>query len=481
MSAQSTQPRGYVGFGSFFSDNVEDLVQQADDQYTPPPTPIDIDELRDFEQAPLLEFGEPARSHFLIDFGTWCFVNHGAFGAAHRVAFNSAHRWRLHAESQPLLHIDRLLFPSIVHSTRVMAAHLKARPTDVVFGTNATSLLNAVVCNAALSACDVVYSLSLGYGSVKKMIKLAVTRCGAQHVEAEVRFPVTRPEDVLSLVQCTLPAATKLAIFDAVTSNTAVALPIAELASLVRSKCPASRVVCDAAHSLGTHAHLDVPSLGVDFWVSNCHKHLCSPRGCAVLWASPAARADLRPVVVSHNTGCGFTSDFIWDGCRDYAPVLVIPQTLRWWAAVGLSRAVAYMHDMLATGVAVLLDAWQTHTLVPMAMSAPTMSLVRLPADFYPSSAAAQSLQNGSSTASRHKLDIETLLARRPPSDDGPASSADAKEWQDALFQRHVECPVKCIQGRLYVRISAHVYNMRADYVRLAHAVTNILGAGAGQ
>jgi isopenicillin-N epimerase len=462
-------PAGYAGFGSFFSDNVEELVAQSEAEYTPPLPPFtDAPDWQSFEASPPLQFGTAAaRAQFLIDFDTWTFVNHGAFGAASRLLFNAAHQWRVHCETQPLLHIDRLLFPAVVHSTRVLAAHLGARPGDVVFGPNATTLLNAVIFSAPLAPGDVVYSLSVGYGSVKKMLKLAAGAAGASWLEVDVRFPLSSSSDLVELVRCTLPASTKLAVFDAVTSNTALALPVAELAAVVRAVCPSCRVLIDAAHALGTSPQLNIPQLGVDFWVSNCHKHLCSPRGCAVLWAAPHARSSLRPVVISHGTGSGFTSDFIWDGCRDYAPVLAIPQTLRWWAAVGMDRAVAYMRATLAAGVEVLLGKWQTHTLVPMAMSAPTMALVRLPVG---DGIAAQQ-----SHLSQAQLAVEALLARRPPSDDGPSTSADAKGWQDALFARRVECPVKCIQGRLYVRISAHVYNMVDDYTRLGDAVLAIL------
>ena len=460
-------PAGYVGFGSFFSDNVEELIAQSETEYTAPGTPFtDAPDWQSFEASPPLQLGSAARTQFLIDFQTWAFVNHGAFGAAARLPFNAAHQWREHCETQPLLHIDRLLFPAIVHSTRALAAHLGASPGDVVFGPNATTLLNAVIFSAPLAPGDVVYSLSVGYGSVKKMLKLAAGAAGASWVEADVRFPVTTPADLVELVRCTLPAATKLAVFDAVTSNTALAMPAAELAAAVRAVCPSCMVLIDAAHALGTAPQLDVPRLGVDFWVSNCHKHLCSPRGCAVLWAAPHVRSSLRPVVISHGTGSGFTSDFIWDGCRDYAPVLAIPQTLRWWRAVGMDRAVAYMRATLATGVEVLLAKWQTHTLVPMAMSAPTMALVRLPVG---DGIAADNSQ------SQPQLTVEALLARRPPSDDGPATSADAKGWQDALFARRVECPVKCIQGCLYVRISCHIYNTVDDYTRLGDAVLAIL------
>ena len=34
-----------------------------------------------------------------------------------------------------------------------------------------------------------------------------------------------------------------------------------------------------------------------------------------------------------------------------------------------------------------------------------------------------------------------------------------------------MQVPVKCVDGKLYVRISAHIYNEMKDYERLAEAV----------
>ena len=461
------EPRGYVGFGSFFSANVEELIAMPDGEYLPPSPPFALDDLfAELETGSPLQFGAAARRQFLIDFEHWTFVNHGAFGGAARIPFEVAHRWRQRCEEQPLVHFDRELFPHVVQSTREVARLLGAEPATIAFTQNATSALCAVIESVPLSAGDAVYSLSIGYGSVKTMLRLRAAATQAEHVEAELRFP-TSTDAILGLVAATLPPNARLAVFDAITSNTALVLPIAELARLCKARCPNIRILVDAAHTLGSPLPLDVPSLGCDFWVSNCHKHLCSPRGAAVLWAALGTHAFLRPRVVSHGAGHGFTSAFSWDGCRDYSPVLALCATLRWWRAVGPTRAAEHMRVTLAAGVAVLLLRWQTHTLVPAHMCS-NMALVRLPADSLPRSEASRPL---------NEAVLDELLARLPPALDGHATSADAKEWQDWLHcQAAVEVPVKCIQGHLYVRISAHIYNEQNDFDTLAKAVTRALG-----
>ena len=47
---------------------------------------------------------------------------------------------------------------------------------------------------------------------------------------------------------------------------------------------------------------------------------------------------------------------------------------------------------------------------------------------------------------------------------------------QDLLHLRHrIECPVKCIQGVLYVRISTQIYNRMEDYEKLEAAIRGML------
>lgn len=147
--------------------------------------------------------------------------------------------------------------------------------------------------------------------------------------------------------------------------------------------------------------------------------------------------------------------------------MLAVCATLRWWRAVGPERAAEYMRDTLAAGVAALLTRWQTHTLLPAHLCS-NMALVRLPTDALP---------RDGSTPLPASAPLEDLLGRKPPALDGPATSADAKAWQDWLhFAAAVEVPVKCIQGHLYCRVSAHIYNETGDYEKLADAVARALG-----
>lgn len=118
-------------------------------------------------------------------------------------------------------------------------------------------------------------------------------------------------------------------------------------------------VLVDGAHAPG-QLELDLGALGADFFVANCHKWLCAPRGSAFLHVPRRHQAHVRPLIVSHGWGAGFASEFIWDGCRDYAPLLGVSAALRALRALGPEDVRRYQRALLAEAVELLTHAWGT-------------------------------------------------------------------------------------------------------------------------
>lgn len=78
---------------------------------------------------------------------------------------------------------------------------------------------------------------------------------------------------------------------------------------------PQAKILVDGAHALG-QMPLAIEALGADYFVANCHKWLCSPRGAAILWVRRQCQDGFQPLVKSHGLGCGFCSDFVWSGAH---------------------------------------------------------------------------------------------------------------------------------------------------------------------
>ena len=116
----------------------------------------------------LIQFRQPGKG----DNGNrkgFVFLNHGAFGAPHRSLFEEANLWRAYTEAQPLQFIDRELFPNLVHSLRRLAGFLRCTPKQLAIIPNVTTGLNAIIMSLPLSSDDCIMSLSIEYGSTKKV------------------------------------------------------------------------------------------------------------------------------------------------------------------------------------------------------------------------------------------------------------------------------------------------------------------------
>jgi isopenicillin-N epimerase len=456
-------PKGYQGFASFHNDvSVEELVRQPDGVYASPPRPVDCSDLLPPSPTP---FGVPFRAaHFFVD-PSWTFVNHGAFGGACRAAMTSSRRWAEYAETQPLRFIDRELFALLVDSVRDVSQRLLGGPAPelVALVPNATYALTSIIASFPLSRGQTVYMLDIGYGSVGKMLRRRCEEVGATVVTGVVGFPTTRERLVRDAVEG-VPVDCALAVVDHIASNTGILLPLAEIVAGIRRRAPACRILVDGAHGLASQ-ELDLRALRPDYYVTNCHKWLCSGKGLALLYVdTPELAAQTRAAVISHGFGAGFSSEFAWDGCRDYSMAVALPTLLRWWdtaAPGGLAGARDYCRGLLREAVEVLCAAWGTGTHVTLDLYS-HMACVELPPSCLPPGAVVRDHETGEVTAYR-------------------STSTHGKMLQDALhFGFKVECPVKTLVGpernepRSYVRISAMVYNAREDFERLAEAVLAI-------
>ena len=111
-------------------------------------------------------------------------------------------------------------------------------------------------------------------------------RARAQAVVQTVALPYPRYDaaETVRRIRAAITPRTRLAVLDHITSESALVLPIAELADACRRRGVA--VLADGAHAPGAIA-LDIPSLGVDWYTANLHKWAWAPRSSGVLWAAP--------------------------------------------------------------------------------------------------------------------------------------------------------------------------------------------------
>jgi isopenicillin-N epimerase len=110
-----------------------------------------------------------------------------------------------------------------------------------------------------------------------------------------------------------------------------------------------------AYRNFAAQLDLDLPSIGADYYVGNCHKWFSAPKGTAFLYTSAERRAATHPLVISHGLGSGFSSEFMWTGLSDFGPFLALPAVLATWNRLGGLDAVrAYTHALCRSAAALL-------------------------------------------------------------------------------------------------------------------------------
>lgn len=305
------------------------------------------------------------------------FLNHGSYGAAPHAVLDAQADWRRQLEEQPCQFINAVAPGEIRAAAATLAEFVGARPEDTVFVENTTCGLNAVLRSLAFEAGDEIVISDHIYNATRNSVRFVAEPAGATVNVAEIGLPVAGEDQILEAITAALTDSTRLLVIDHLASITAVQFPVARIAEAARAR--GIPVLVDGAHAPGMLA-LDVPSLGVDWYVGNCHKWLCAPKGAAFLWAAPERQDGLHPTVISHDLGKGFTYEFDKIGTRDASAWLSVPAALAFHEDLGGPRMRARCHDIAVAEARALAKRWGTETGAPDPLFG-TMATVRMPGE----------------------------------------------------------------------------------------------------
>ena len=387
-----------------------------------------------------MTFGHSHLPHWPLDPAV-TYLNHGTVGVTPLAVMAARQALLQDIERGPSQFLFRELIPWVGVPTQAVgrlraaatavAAAFGANGSDLVFVDNATAGVNAVLRSLPLEPGDEMLLTDVAYGAVLHAARYVARERGA--VVRTVALPLVpyEPDAVVDSILTALTPRTRLVLVDHIASGSAVILPVARIVAACRDR--GVRVLVDGAHVPGV-LPLDLPAIGADWYTANLHKWACAPRGSGFLWAAPEAQAGLHPPVISWGLDLGYTQEFDWVGTRDVTPWLIAPMALDWLRDLGVADVWRYNHGLACDGARFLADRWKT-PFVGGAEHIGFMATVGLP--------------------------------ERLGGDDAAAGRV-----RDALLVRHaIEAQVMATGGRLWVRISAQVYNAFADVERLAAAV----------
>ena len=376
--------------------------------------------------------GRAVRDEWILDWN-WLHVNHGSFGAAPRAVLEVQQDWRRRMEAEPSGFVFSVLPGALRAQAESLGAFIGAQGNDIVFVENATTGCNAVLRSLRLAAGDEILVLSHGYPAVRNAVRYVTERAGARMTEAAIPFPRPQPAGIIASVAAALSPRTRIAVIDHITSPSGVVLPIADITALCHSaKVP---VLVDGAHAPG-QVVLDLQAIGADWYVGNCHKWLCTPKGCGFLWAAPEQQTDLHPVTISHGFGKGFAAEFDWTGTTDRTAFLCVTAAIAFHRRLGGPALMTRNAALAAEAVALLCRQLDTEPGQEGAMVG-AMGVVRVPIA-------------GSPTPER------------------------AAELRRRLLDRRADAPLHFVNGGIWLRISAYAYNEIDDYERLAELIRGL-------
>ncbi len=383
------------------------------------------------------------RTHWRLAPGR-VFLNHGAFGACPAPILDLQTCLRQEMEASPVQFLWRHYEDRLEPSRAVVARFIGVRPRDVVFVTNATTGVNAVLRSLRLRPGDELLTTSHDYNACHNVLVETARQTGARVVTARVPFPLRSPTEVVAAVLDGATRRTRLAMLDHVTSPTALVFPLAEMIRELTAR--GVDVLVDGAHAPGM-LPLQVAKLGVAYYTGNLHKWVCAPKGVGFLWVREDKQPAMQPAVVSHGHNTprsgfsAFQDRFDWAGTADPTAWFCAGKAIRWlerlcpggWPAIRAAN-----HQLAVAARRLLCRRLQLEPPCPEGMLG-AMATLPLPERFQ-------------GTPKSGKIDAEQLR----------------------LYDEFgIELPFLRFGSpeRRYFRLSAHLYNSLAEYEYLAEAL----------
>lgn len=238
-------------------------------------------------------------------------------------------------------------------SRKAIAKLLNAPVEGTVFVPNASTGTNTVLRNLVYQPGDVIIYFETVYGACGKTVTYITETTPATSHMIEYTYPLSDSELCSKFEEAIKEIKAKgknprVAIYDTVVSQPGVRVPFERLTELCSQYGILSCI--DGAHGAGG-IPIDLTELDPDFFVSNCHKWLHVPRGCAVLYiperhhslmrstlptshgfvpaptsdGSAAIRSPLPPSAKTE-----FVNSFEFVGTVDNGPVLCVPVAIEW-------------------------------------------------------------------------------------------------------------------------------------------------------
>jgi isopenicillin-N epimerase len=273
---------------------------------------------------------EKIKSQFLIN-PEITFLNFGSFGACPKPIFDEYQRWQRLLEYEPVQFIAVNGVEYLRRSREALGKYINCNADDVVFTTNPSYGVNIIAKGLTLQPGDEVLSTNLEYGACDRTWNYYCGKAGAKFVRTPITLPVKSMDSLIEEFWKGYTKNTKAIFISAITSTTAMKLPVKEICEMAKQK--GLLTIVDGAHVPG-HAPLDLAELKADIYTGACHKWMMTPKGCSFLYVKPEFQKMFDPLVISwgYQSAAPSHSQFLdyhqMQGTRDFSAFLTLPKAI---------------------------------------------------------------------------------------------------------------------------------------------------------
>ncbi len=260
------------------------------------------------------------------------YLNFGSFGACPKPVFEKYQQFQLELEQEPVQFITVNGLKYLETAREALADYLHCHKDDLVYVTNPSYAVNAVVKSFDLKPGDEILTTSLEYGACDKTWEYYCKKAGAVYIKQPISLPIKTKEEFVAEFFKGLSSKTKLVFISHITSSTGLRLPVEEICAAAKEKGILTFV--DGAHAPG-QIPLNLQDSSFDMYTGACHKWMMTPKGSSFLFVKKEYQHLVDPLVVSWGYNALFPSHSRFldyhqmNGTRDYAAFLTIPAAIQ--------------------------------------------------------------------------------------------------------------------------------------------------------
>ncbi|KAG2388017.1 hypothetical protein C9374_000867 [Naegleria lovaniensis] len=304
-------------------------------------------------------------------------LNHGSFGSTPKQVLQANFNYQVEMETSIDEWFRIKVIPKYNQSRQILSKMIGSQhEDDVVLVENASTAINSIFRSYPFlnemkqhmeKSQNVDHTITLkkpitilyfntAYGMVKKTLEFIHDFYGQVQL-LELNFTLSdiqSEENILNKVQSfTLSHLNthdiKIAVMCHIVSTPAITLPVRELVKLFKKHSIST--IIDGAHTIG-NIPFNVSEIDSDYYLTNTHKWLFTPKTGCLLWKNPKASFQIHPTVISfHYTNTpqsSYQKEFSYTGTRDYSSYLSIKDAIEYRQWLGGEEKIQHYNSQLA-------------------------------------------------------------------------------------------------------------------------------------